>query len=702
MASQTAVDTWRENGMILARIAIALALLGPALARGQEVGEVEAKVSNDDPGRPLQMPPASTEVKEALEDFERFQRRGAWERALKALYTIPEDQAPRFVDGEDGFIISVARKRRDVLAELPPEGRAAYRLFYDAEARKLFDEAEGAAEQAKLERVFSAYFTTSVGDDAADRLGDLYFERGRFDRAADCWLAALRDHPDTNLSPAALATKAALALHRASRVSEFDQLREDLEGRYRNETVTLGGRTAPPAELLQSLLGAESSDPNSRRQAANDDAPLKLDSSTEPDWVVPIAETVEAGMTTAELDQWRAGPLSDIVPSATVDESRLYLNYLGHILAVDLKTGKLLWRSASFHNLETQVNQPAARFSDPAQFAILARGEFLWCVTRDPKDANYNASFQLVCRRADGGEVVWTSTDLPELAPFGPSGTPLLGDDLLFVAAESQQNQPLPGQWILAIRPHDGKLMWKTEVGSFRQNRQQYYYYGARQTTPRPRLLLDAGTLYVDTQIGVLARLDADSGTLEWGFGYQTEPTQGNRYVVYNRVSEPATEGGGPIPLGDDALLVKGAQSSRLYAVDPNRMKLQWERAIGKSARPLGALDGAIILGGDELGSLDVQTRNLSWAARLPGGSGSGAVLVRPDGVRQLTPRGVFDVDPTTGDIRTIFRGADLGAAAGGDLILTADQLLTVSNRAITAYPRGADVPPTTEEKTPR
>lgn len=702
MASQTAVDTWRENGMILARIAIALALLGPALARGQEVGEVEAKVSNDDPGRPLQMPPASTEVKEALEDFERFQRRGAWERALKALYTIPEDQAPRFVDGEDGFIISVARKRRDVLAELPPEGRAAYRLFYDAEARKLFDEAEGAAEQAKLERVFSAYFTTSVGDDAADRLGDLYFERGRFDRAADCWLAALRDHPDTNLSPAALATKAALALHRASRVSEFDQLREDLEGRYRNETVTLGGRTAPPAELLQSLLGAESSDPNSRRQAANDDAPLKLDSSTEPDWVVPIAETVEAGMTTAELDQWRAGPLSDIVPSATVDESRLYLNYLGHILAVDLKTGKLLWRSASFHNLETQVNQPAARFSDPAQFAILARGEFLWCVTRDPKDANYNASFQLVCRRADGGEVVWTSTDLPELAPFGPSGTPLLGDDLLFVAAESQQNQPLPGQWILAIRPHDGKLMWKTEVGSFRQNRQQYYYYGARQTTPRPRLLLDAGTLYVDTQIGVLARLDADSGTLEWGFGYQTEPTQGNRYVVYNRVSEPATEGGGPIPLGDDALLVKGAQSSRLYAVDPNRMKLQWERAIGKSARPLGALDGAIILGGDELGSLDVQTRNLSWAARLPGGSGSGAVLVRPDGVRQLTPRGVFEVDPTTGDIRTIFRGADLGAASGGDLILTADQLLTVSNRAITAYPRGADVPPTTEEKTPR
>jgi len=702
MASPIAIGPWRENGVILARIAIVCALLGPALtlARGQEVGEVEGKVSNDDPGRPLQMPPASTEVKEALEDFERFQRRGAWERALKALYTIPEDQAPRFVDGEDGFIISVARKRRDVLAELPPEGRAAYRLFYDAEARKLFDEAEGADEQAKLERVFSAYFTTSVGDDAADRLGDLYFERGRFDRAADCWLAALRDHPDTNLSPAALATKAALALHRAGRTSEFDQLRADLEGRYQNETVTLGGRSAPPAELLESLLGAGSPNSEARPDSAIDGGPLELGSSTEPNWVVPIAETIEAGMATAELNQWRASPLSNAAPAAAVDGSRLYLNYLGHILAIDLESGKLLWRSASFHNLETMANQPAAQMTDPAQFAILSRGEFLWCVTRDMKDPNYNASFQLVCRRADGGEVVWTSTDQPELASFEPSGTPLLGDDLLFVAAESQQNQPLPGQWVLAIRPHDGKLIWKTEVGSFRQNRQRYYY-GQRQTTPHPRLLLDAGTLYVDTQIGVLARLDADSGTLEWGFGYQTEPTQGNMYVFYNRGAEPANAGGGPIPLGD-ALLVKGAQSSRLYAVDPNRMKLEWERAIGKSARPLGALDGAVILGGDEVGSLDIQTRNLSWATRLPGGSGSGAVLVRPDGVRQLTPRGVFEIDPATGDIRSIFRGSDLGAAAGGDLLLTADHVLTVSNRAITAYPRRADAPPTPEEKTPR
>ena len=120
-------------------------------------------------------------------------RRGS--ERLKAIYTIPEEQALRFVDGDNGFIIPVARKRRLLLTALPPEGQAAYRLFYDAEAQKLLDEADGPAELKNLERIYSAYFTTAVGDNAADRLGDLYFELGRFDRAADCWLADLARTP---------------------------------------------------------------------------------------------------------------------------------------------------------------------------------------------------------------------------------------------------------------------------------------------------------------------------------------------------------------------------------------------------------------------------------------------------------------------------------------------------------------------------
>ena len=154
------------------------------------------------------MPPASTETKEAIEDFERFQRRGAWQPALEVARHDPDDQARWFVYGEKGFIIPVEAEALDRSAALPLAGQAACRLFYDAQAKKLLDEAEGATELKNLERVYSAYFITSVGDNAADRLGNLYFEQGRFDCAADCWLSVLRERPDTDLSPALLAVKA--------------------------------------------------------------------------------------------------------------------------------------------------------------------------------------------------------------------------------------------------------------------------------------------------------------------------------------------------------------------------------------------------------------------------------------------------------------------------------------------------------------
>ncbi len=86
--------------MIVIRMAVLGLCLLPGATFAQAIQDDPSKVSNDDPGRPLQLPPASSEVREALDDFDRFSRRGAWERALKALYAIPADQAGRFVDAE--------------------------------------------------------------------------------------------------------------------------------------------------------------------------------------------------------------------------------------------------------------------------------------------------------------------------------------------------------------------------------------------------------------------------------------------------------------------------------------------------------------------------------------------------------------------------------------------------------------------------
>ena len=438
--------------MLRLAILLALCVFLPAVAHAQPNKPDEAdKVSNDNPGRPIQMPPAPTEVKEAIDDFERFSRRKAWERALKALYTIPEAQASRFVDGDSGFIIPVARKRRHLLTALPTDGQAAYRLFYDAEAKKLLDDAAGPAEVANLERIYSAYFPTTVGDNAADRLGDFYYEQGRFDRAADCWLAIIREHPDTDLAPGLIAVKAAMALFRAGRKAEFEQVRGGLAERYRDEKVTLGGETASPAELLARLMSGDrweteteaatngGAGAGAAKPPPGEDSGPPLAEVVDPAWQLRYAESVEAGMTPPELTQWQSNSLSAVIPAAAVAGSTLFVNYLGNIFALDLNSGKMLWRSASFHHIEILAQQNMGRMLEPARFAIVAAGDHVWTLARDVRDQNMFAPFQLNCRRADNGEIVWKSPDLSEYVPVR-SGRP----------AAARRRQALPGSQVAA------------------------------------------------------------------------------------------------------------------------------------------------------------------------------------------------------------------------------------------------------------
>jgi outer membrane protein assembly factor BamB len=676
-------------------------LLFPALGLGQAGKDDSAKVSNDRPDRPLQMPAGSTEVKEAFDDFERFQRRGAWERALKALDTIPEEQASRFLDGPDDFIISVARKRREELAGLPPDGQAAYRLFHDSDAKRLLDSAEGPTEQKTLERIVSAYFLTSYGDEAADRLGDLYFEAGRFDRAADCWLAILQERPDSELSPALISVKAILALARAGRWSELEPLRREVADRYAGERIAIGGKKATAAEHLARLLENGGPAPSAasgriRGSEATESSSARPDltGTIEASWQVRYAESVTAGMAQQELVQWESHPLSTAVPAVAITGSRLYANYLGYVFAVDLSTGKLLWRSGPFHNAKLSTRQDQSRWIDPRRFAILASESFVWCLVRDLNDANMLAPFRLVCRRADNGDVVWQTSDLPDYAALDLVGTPTLANGTLYVAARTAQNQQQgqPRQSVLAIRARDGKLLWSTEVGAFREG-QRYYYYGMIDQSPRPRLVYRGGAVYVDTHVGVLARLDAESGELEWGFAYPTDPVQagGGRFFFFNGQMMPdrnSSASSEPLFSGS-ALLLKGQQSNRMVALDPDRMKRLWDRPIARSARLLGSDEQRVYLGGPELGALDRETRVLKWSTRLPGGSFDGRVLVRPEGLWQMTPRGIFEVDPSSGRVRRVFRGEDTGSD-GGDLYLTDRLLVAVTNKTISAYPTAA------------
>ena len=182
---------------------------------------------------------------------------------------------------------------------------------------------------------------------------------------------------------------------------------------------------------------------------------------------------------------------------------------------MDSKSGKLLWRSAAFHHVEVPAMQNVVQFTDTTRYAILAAGEYLWTLSRDIKDGNFQANFSLSCRRAENGEVIWQSNDLPDYAGLDLNGPPILAAGKIFMPASGQGN-PQQGQGgmqqlVLAIQPHDGKVIWKSEVGALRQDN-RFRYWGNPEPEAQPRLVYLAGSVYVETHQGVLARLDADSG----------------------------------------------------------------------------------------------------------------------------------------------------------------------------------------------
>jgi outer membrane protein assembly factor BamB len=248
-------------------------------------------------------------------------------------------------------------------------------------------------------------------------------------------------------------------------------------------------------------------------------------------------------------------------------------------------------------------------------------------------------------------------------------------------------------QLVVALQPHDGKVIWKAEVGALRQDNRFRWWGYAQQNEAQPRLVYRAGAIYIETHQGVFARLDADSGATDWGYAYPTDPVQGQGRMFFfgwenMRAPDPTPSSSLPLSSGE-AFLLKGLQSTRLNALDPNRMQVLWERPISKGSRLLAVDERTVYLGGAEISAIDIENRKLLWATRVPGGCATARVIVRKDAIWQSTPRGIVELDPKSGEVRQIFRGKDLGSV-GGDLVLSKDLLLAVSNRTITAYPRKA------------
>jgi hypothetical protein len=203
--------------------------------------------------------------------------------------------------------VSARAVAREHLLSLPPEGRAAYRKLRDDEAGSQLEAAARAGNGYALESLVDRFPAASKAGAAAIRAGDIFLEQGELLAALRSWERALHDYAD-EVDVAAVESR--IALGRLLEASSVEP---------------------PPAERAGELRVLW------RRKVA---APAHA-----PSLLPPLL--------------------------ARAHEDRAYVQDARGVLALELETGRLVWRASL---------DPLATDDDPGPATVSAEGDAIVCV----------------------------------------------------------------------------------------------------------------------------------------------------------------------------------------------------------------------------------------------------------------------------------------------------------------------------------
>jgi outer membrane protein assembly factor BamB len=647
------------------------------------------------------------QVTEAVEDFERFRSKEMWDKAFAGLNKVFDADPSGLSLKSDGFYVTTPARVQDELLTLPASGREAFRLFYDPKAEQLLRQTTGSGDALSaagptaahaddienLSKIVNRYFVTSVGDRAADRLGDALFEAGDFAAAERSWRLILDNSPGTTLSPALLQTKRGIALARLGAADGVAQVRGILQDRFSGQTVRIGGRDVIATEYLDALTkdlsGAPASHPEGMISSTIGAgvsvlATLQLPSSDAPAWQIPLMDDAGRQQINDAFSRfgWQmlATQLTAAVPPIATDGKRVYANWFGACFAADLNTGKMLWRTQTFAGVAEKLSQAAMRGEGATteQGAIRLVGNQVLFTGR-PSSGQDNLN-RLTCLESETGKVAWTSGGAGPLSKWSVIGQPLVEGDSIYVCAHPAQSQDVT---LLSIGLKDGDLRWEVLLGTPALGTD----FRGMAIGASPVMLRHDALIYILTNNGVLLAINPAAHRIEWAFSYPTQVT-GQQQFFGNQESPPPTPPGAMFVLGS-TLLFKETGGDEMYAIDLSGPVLKWKRPIEPSVTLVAADEKSLYLVGAEADCIDADSHALRWSDKLSVGTRDVIPLVGGSHLYVFGERGIHDIQTADGTAGPIFRGYDRDGA-GGTLWQTGDRVITVSSSAITAYPLGA------------
>jgi len=373
-----------------------------------------------------------------------------------------------------------------------------------------------------------------------------------------------------------------------------------------------------------------------------------------------------------------------------VDGERVYINDLRKIYALELRTGKT-WPVADpvlplFDSGLAEENilplayplcgVPRATVAVENQqlFARMGVGVTGW--KEAPRDAMGSISFLVGLDLSREGRLIdgfpifltgknWTNCEF--------EGCPLpVGDRLLVCITERSSVQIR--RFVAAFSRSSGKLLWRSmplAAGMID---------GASDANLVSHQLLSYadGTVYLNTNLGVIAAVDAMDGELKWLVRYPRNQVDDAAYPESQRFRYRDLT---PCLIEKDVVYCAPADRPEIFAIDASTGDLLWSTVPEHSAdvvHLLSAGDGTLVTAGDRVVWFDTATgRSL---ASFPGGSAA-----KPsEGVGE--PRGLgrpwcsqdWIYFPTRNQISVLSRKLDR-SKAGAQAIISRDPILLAS-----------------------
>jgi outer membrane protein assembly factor BamB len=596
-----------------------------------------------------------------LERLDWLANQQAWPELFAAADELLAESRDGWIQSAPHRYIGLNEAVHRRLAALPPGGLAAYRNRVDPLADDWLRRGVESRNEVLLQRVVDQAYCSAAGDDALWALGDIHLERGDYQAARTAWqqlhAETAGDHaltyPDATIPLAQVHARLALVSIREGDLKRAKREIADFAAEHPDATGRLGGRDVNLVTRLRELLE------QARQWRPIDPLQGHRPAHFEQAWSVEITPPAV-----------ETNPLAPpLVYPVIANGSAVFQDAAG------VHTAPLA-SPADVAKAQTLFAAPASTAA--STFTLTANAETAFAVVPTKSARNDNPfARQLIGLdlSREGALLLQRAAESKDTALVGP---PIAAGSLVAIGELTPEQHTKAT--IACYDMWTGKLAWRRSLGFAVDPT-----LGSSAASLGMAMSRDAGTLYVNTNLGTIAAFRFANGQPQWLHTYERSAPTADTGAM-NAAAPPPS----PCFASRSRIVVAPDDSAHILALDAATGAKLWSTPRPEPTARILAVDGdRVLLSGDRLWAINAATGALDqhWGEQTTGGAGQSALA------------GGLILWPTTGDILLVDRAT--GKPTGRTLPLpTAGGANLVVGRAAATVAGATDAPKQSQPST--